>query len=338
MRHADVLATWVPLHHDLGLVRYVFGAMFSGCASHLIRPSMANLRPWLETIARVRATITGGPDSAYRLAARTVAPGCGDLSSLRFAGNGGEAVRLSTIELFERRFGLTGVIRPAYGLAEATLTVTSTAPGEDLRVDEHGFVSCGRPIDGIDLRIGDADGESLPTSSTGEVLVRGVAVFDGYLDDDEATAEALRDGWLHTGDVGRLDAEGYLFLKGRSRVLIKRGGVTIAPREVEDAVDRVRCVHRSAALGVALGSLSGTEDLVVVAEVRSATSAATGGFDQIATSIEREVRSSVGWSPARILLVELETIPRNPAGKVLYDELRRMVTEDAFDDRLFFSR
>jgi acyl-CoA synthetase (AMP-forming)/AMP-acid ligase II len=329
MRSDDVLATWVPLHHDLGLVRYVFGAMLSGCPSHLSRPSIVNLRPWLAMVAQVRATITGGPDSAYRLAARTVDPTDLDLRSLRFAGNGGEVVRFTTIEQFERRFGLAGVVRPAYGLAEATLTVTSTAPGEALRVDAEGTVSCGRPVDGIELRIADADGRMLPTGSAGELLVRGAPVFDGYFDDEAATSRTLRDGWLHTGDVGRLDTQGHLFLKGRSRALIKRAGVTIAPREVEDAVDRVAGVCGSAAIGVAFTSASATEEIVVVAEVHARPGSEPRGFDSILTAIDGEVRSSVGWAPGRIVLVAPGTIPRTAAGKVRYDELRQMVTDIA---------
>lgn len=331
MRPDDVLATWVPLHHDLGLVRYVFGALLAGCPSHLSRPSMAKLRPWLANVAQARATITGGPDSAYRLAARVVSPVGLDLRSLRFAGNGGEAVRLSTIELFERRFGLPGVIRPAYGLAEATLTVTSTAPGEALRVDDSGTVSCGRPLDGIELRIADREGRALPHGSVGELLTRGTAVFDGYFDDAEATAQALRDGWLHTGDIGSIDAQGYLFLKGRSRALIKRGGVTIAPREVEDAVDRVANVYRSAALGVTSASASETEDIVVVAEIQHGTEKAPHRFEAILAAIDSAVRRSVGVPPGRIVLVVSGTIPRTAAGKVRYDELRDLVTAVAAD-------
>ena len=214
MRKGDTLATWVPLHHDLGLVRYVFGAMFAGCAAHLIRPSIVNLRPWLELIARVRATITGAPDSAYRLAARTVKAEGLDLRSLRFAGNGGETVRLTTIEQFERRFGLPGVVRPAYGLAEATLTVTSTSPAEALRVDASGTVSCGRPLDGIELRIADARGRKAPAGASGELLVRGVPVFDGYFGDASATRATLRNGWLHTGDIASIDAPGLFVPQG----------------------------------------------------------------------------------------------------------------------------
>lgn len=338
MNRHEVLATWAPLHHDLGLVRYVFGAMVSGCPSHLIRPSIVNLQPWLELVSRTRATITGGPDSAYRLAARTVDPASLNLRSLRFAGNGGETVRLSTIESFEQKFGLPGVVRPAYGLAEATLTVASTASGEPLRVDESGTVSCGRRLDGIDLRIADAVGRPLPTGTTGEILIQGAPVFDGYFDDESATRSTLRDGWLHTGDMGSMDAQGYLFLQGRSRALIKRGGATIAPREIEDAVDRVADVDGSAALGLARGPDSGTEEIVVVAEMRSVARQGPGSLDAIVNAIDREVKKSLGSAPGRILLVTAGTIPRTAAGKVRYDELRRMVVENSGGDRVLADR
>lgn len=330
MRADDVLATWVPLHHDLGLVRYVFGAMLTGCVAHLIRPSLGNLRPWLQLVAQARATITGAPDSAYRLAARTVDPDGFDFGALRFAGNGGEPVRRATIETFEQRFGLKNIVRPAYGLAEATLTVTSAAPGEPLRVDARGTVSCGRPIDGIELRIADEHGRALPDGSTGEILVRGAPVFTGYFDDETATQQTVRNGWLHTGDIGSVDAQGYLFVTARSRALIKRGGVAIAPREVEDAVNRIAGVAGSAAVGVVLSSLSATEDVVVVAELNT-NATNDGNAGRVREGIDAEVRRAVGVTPGRVLLVPAGTLPRTAAGKVQYDELRRMVIAGRLD-------
>jgi acyl-CoA synthetase (AMP-forming)/AMP-acid ligase II len=324
MQPDDIFATWVPLHHDLGFVRYIFGAMLAGCPSHLIRPTMGNLRPWLDLVSRTRATITGGPDSAYRLAARTVDPVGLDLSRLRFAGNGGEPVRVATIEAFEQRFSRPGIVRPAYGLAEATLTVTSAAPGEALRVDAQGAVSCGRALDGIDLRVVDADGRVRPPGTAGDIIVRGTPVFDRYFDDDDATRETLRDGWLHTGDVGSVDVDGYLFVTARARALIKRGGVTIAPREIEDAVNRVAGVAGSAAIGVVRSAMSATEDVVVVAEIADRLSDEP---DTIRTRIGAEILRAVGFAPGQILLVPTSTIPRTAAGKVRYDELRRMVKE-----------
>jgi acyl-CoA synthetase (AMP-forming)/AMP-acid ligase II len=335
-RGDDVFASWVPLHHDLGLVRYVFGTMLGGQASHLTRPSMTHLRAWLELLTRVGATVTGGPDSAYRLAARTVDPSRSpriDLARLRFAGNGGEVARVSTIEAFEARFGIRGVVRPAYGLAEATLVVTSCVAGEPLRVDAEGTVSCGRPLDGVALRIAGSDGRALPPGSAGDLLVRGAPVFAGYFGDAEATRAVLVDGWLRTGDIASVDADGCLFLKGRSRALIKRGGHTIAPREIEDAVNRLAGIAGSAALGMVLSPLSSTEDIVLVVEVDEAADAGSRAPEGLRTRIDAEVRGAIGVPPGRVVLVPPGALPRTPSGKLHYDAVRELLLADGGAER-----
>ena len=131
-RHAG---GWLPLHHDFGLIRFIFGPLFDGCGCYLVESSMATLGSWLQTISRTRATITGAPDFAFRVASRLVPAGRVDLRSLRVATSGGEAVRLSSITMFESHFDVPGRVRPGYGLAEATLGVTNLAAGEALRTD-----------------------------------------------------------------------------------------------------------------------------------------------------------------------------------------------------------
>ena len=180
---ADVLVSWVPPWHDLGLLRFVLGPVYFGAPCHLVEPAIRTLPLWLRTASEVRATILGAPDFAWRLATRLVNPAGLDLSSLRYATNGGEPVRRSTIEAFEARFGTPGVLRPGYGLAEATLGVTSLRPGEPLRVDDRGNVSCGRPLPGVEVRIMEEEKmkqEKKEEERTGEILVRGAAVFAGY--------------------------------------------------------------------------------------------------------------------------------------------------------------
>ncbi|HEY0553980.1 MAG TPA: AMP-binding protein, partial [Thermoanaerobaculia bacterium] len=134
----DVLVSWVPPWHDLGLLRFVLGPVFFGVPCHLVPPAIRTLPLWLRTASEVRATILGAPDFAWRLATRLVDPAGLDLSSLRYATNGGEPVRRSTIAAVEERFGVPGIIRPGYGLAEATLGVTGLRPGEAPRVDDRG--------------------------------------------------------------------------------------------------------------------------------------------------------------------------------------------------------
>lgn len=318
---ADVFAGWVPLHHDLGLVRFAFQPVLSGRPVHLVAPSLARLRQWLECASAVAATITAAPDFVYRLAARVVDPAGLDLSRLRIATSGGEPVRASTIAAFESRFGLPGRVRPGYGLAEATLGVAAVRPGEPVELDEAGRVSCGRALPGTTLRIVDEAGRDCAPGLAGEIRVRGATLFDGYLGAPEATAEALRDGWLHTGDVGAVSATGELFVHGRRRALIKRAGALIAPGEVEEAVDAVAGVRLSAAVGVPMGE---AEDLCVVAEV---VEPARAGLER---AIAEAVTARLGFAPARVLLVPPRTIPRTANGKLRHAELAAAVAAGTF--------
>ena len=121
-------------------------------------------------------------------------------------------------------------------------------------------------------------------------------------------------------------------------MMIKRAGATIAPREIEDAVDRVAEVSGSAAVGAPLGSGAATDDVVIVAEVRADRSKSPDRMDAIMSAIDSEVRAALGWAPGRILLVTTGTIPRTAAGKIRYDELRRMVTGSAVTGQVLRSR
>jgi acyl-CoA synthetase (AMP-forming)/AMP-acid ligase II len=311
----DVSVAWIPPWHDMGLVRFVIGAVYHGAPCHFVRPAVSTIPLWLETISRVRATDTAAPDFAYRLATRIVDPAAVDLSSLRYAANGGEPIRASTIETFERRFGLSRVVQPGYGLAEATLGVAGPRPGDPLVVDASGNVSCGEIVDGLEVRIDGDDG------APGEILVRGGTVFAGYLDAPEETAEALRDGWLHTGDVGYLDADGGLVVLGRRRAMIKRGGGVVAPRELEEAAQEVDGVRLAAAVGVP-GEGEASETVVVVVEALP-----TADAEALAGAVSRAIAASAGFAPGRVVVAAPQTIPRTLNGKIRHDRLRDQVRE-----------
>lgn len=303
MTYDDILVAWVPPWHDLGLVRFAIGAVCINGTCHIVPPAIQTIPLWLETIARTRATITGAPDFAWRLAARLGDPSL-DLSSLRYAINGGEPVRSSTVRSFENRYGLENVVMPGYGLAEATLTVSFSPIGEPVATDARGNVSCGPPTPGVEVRI----------DETGEILVGGPGVFAGYLDAPEATAEMLRDGWLHTGDEGYLDDGGRLYVLGRRRAMIKRGGAVLSPRELEEAAQNAASVRIAAAFGSS--SPQGTEEIVVVLESDASDSAA------VVESVSREVMREIGFAPDRILLVASRSIPRTWNGKIRHAALR----------------
>lgn len=323
---SDVLVCWVPPWHDLGLVRFVLGPVYFGAPCHLVPPAIRTLPLWLRTASEVRATVLGAPDFAWRLAARLVDPEGLDLSSVRYATNGGEPVRQSTILAFERRFGVPGMIRPGYGLAEATLGVTGLLPGEPLRVDSRGNVSCGRPLQGTEVRI-DRLGE-IP----GEILVRGPSVFAGYFDAEEATRETLRDGWLHTGDVGRLDDDGHLYVLGRKRALLKRGGAPLAPRELEEAAEGVSGVKVAAAVGLPPAADAATEEIVLALEADPAAEP-----PRLARAVSAAVEEALGFAPDGVLVLAPRTIPRTPNGKVRHAVLRNAILAGDLEGAVLFS-
>jgi fatty-acyl-CoA synthase len=323
IKEGDVFAGWLPLYHDMGLVQFVFAPLHSGCTVYLLQPSILNLKKWLETISRERCTITACPDFGYRLAARIVNPDGLDLSCLRIAKNGGEPVRLSTIEIFEKRFGLSGIVRPAYGLAEATLSVTCLPCGEPLRADERGNVSCGVPVGDTKIKIVDRKGRRLLAGETGEIIIKGPQIFTGYFGDKKATAQSLKRGWFYTRDLGTLDRDGHLYILGRKRALIKRAGAMIVPREVEELVDRVDNVRFSAAVGFR-PDVEGNEEVIVVAEVRRSNEKTVEDLEDIARDIMDVIKKGLGFPPFEIVLVSEKAIPRTPNGKIQYDRLRSL--------------
>jgi acyl-CoA synthetase (AMP-forming)/AMP-acid ligase II len=318
----DVSVSWVPPWHDLGLVSYMIRPVYEGTPCHIVEPTVRAIPEWLATVSAVRATLTGAPDFALRLAARLVDPETVDLGSLRVVTDGGEAVRASTIDRFRSRFSLGDIISPGYGLAEATLAVSTRRYREPLAVDARGNVSCGPPLPGLEVRAG-----THPDIAE-EIRVRGETVFAGYFDDEDMSRSVLRDGWLHTGDLGYRAADGQLYVLGRTRAIIKRGGATIAPRELEEAAQEVAGVSVAAAVG--LGSASaGGEEIVIVAEVKDL---APGAVAALAVAVATSIRGTTGHSPARVHIVPGRTIPRTANGKLRYGSLKEAVATGAIGE------
>jgi long chain fatty acid CoA FadD26 len=249
---------------------------------------------------------------------------------------------VSTIEAFERHFGLERVICPCYGLAEATLAVAIWPHGQPVRRDPSGgFLSVGRPCPGVRVAIAapDGDGAGHPGDArraapleVGEILVQSAGVMQGYYRDEAATRRALRGGWLHTGDLGMLDAEGYLYVTGRIKDLIIVRGQNVVPADVEEVVDAVPGIRYSAAIGIE-SERTGTQRLHVVAELRSDTLAPAELAD-LAHSITVAVHRRHGLRPARVLLVRAQTIPKTSSGKIQRAALVTRVAGGELGDRV----
>jgi acyl-CoA synthetase (AMP-forming)/AMP-acid ligase II len=319
----DVFVSWLPVCHDMGLILMTMVPFAVGASLHLLPSRLAQIRTWVETIESHRATFTAAPDFAYRLCGRLVRdPGAFDLSSLRVALNAAEPVRPTTVEAFESAFGLHQVIVPGYGLAEATVGVTTRAPASPIQADERGLVALGRGLPGVRLRIDGANGPA-PAGRQGEVLVASPATTRGYWGDPLASdALYTNDGFIRTGDIGYLDNDGELYIVGRRKSVIFQGGLTIAPQEVEETIDGLPFVRRSAAVGIDRGRIEG-EQVYVFAELEPREAGQPERWQELIRATVRTFNERMGFRPGRIYFLRSASIPLTSNGKVRHQELRQ---------------
>jgi fatty-acyl-CoA synthase len=181
------------------------------------------------------------------------------------------------------------------------------------------------------------DGEDeLKPGVEGEICVHSPGVMQGYYNNPEATRRVLSaDGWLRTGDLGFVDAEGFLYVTGRLKDVIIVGGENVIPADIEEIVDRVPGVRYSAAVGVESGR-TGTQRLHVVAEVRG-QAADAADHSRLVREIVQRIREGRGHRPARVLLVLPSTIPKTSSGKIQRSRLGEMIAGDDLRDRVVYS-
>jgi len=333
----DVVVSWLPLYHDMGLIGCACTPPWTGTRLYLLPPDLKNPRIWLELITRVGATFTVSPDFGYRNCVRNVHDTIGlDLSCLKQALSGAEAVRVSTIEAFEEKFGLSNVVTPCYGLAEATLAVAIWPRATPLRFDRsRRWLSVGRPCRGVSVRIVDGE-QPMGPDAEGEIWVKSPGVMQGYYNNPEATRQVLSaDGWLRTGDLGFLDSDGYLYVTGRLKDLIILAGENIVPADVEEIVDRVPGIRYSAAVGLE-NERTGNQRLHVVAELREPDTTAEG-MSHLVRDIVQRVSHECGHRPAKVLLVKPGTLPKTSSGKIQHSHLGQMIVKDELGDRLLYA-
>jgi acyl-CoA synthetase (AMP-forming)/AMP-acid ligase II len=259
-----------------------------------------------------------------------------DLGSLKQALSGAEPVRTTTIAAFEAKFGIPNVITPCYGLAEATLAVAIWPRKTPPRLDSSGrFLSVGQPCRGVSVRIMDGE-QPVAAGVDAEICVKSPGVMQGYYKNPEATRRVLsHDGWLRTGDLGFVDAEGYLYVTGRVKDLIILGGQNIAPADIEEIVDHVDGVRYSAAVGID-SARTGSQRLHVVAEVR-APEAPREAMSRLIRDIVQRVHQGRGHRPARVLLVLPGTSPKTSSGKIQRARLGAMIDKAELGDRILYA-
>lgn len=361
-RPDDKVMSWLPLYHDMGLIGVMLGSCALGMEAYLMSPIDFTHDPirWIWALHRCSATISVANNSAIGRLARMcrIAPrrfaqhptyGQGsrlDLSRLRILMNGAEPVTVQAMEGFQREFEQFGLRRetlsPVYGLAEMSLAVSFPDLSTSYQVcRERGdeWVSVGRPLQGFDIHIMNAEGNQLPAGYLGEVIVAGPSMMDGYFGDPEATAQVVleREGrrWLRTGDEGMIDQEGELYITGRLKELVIKGGRNYAPALLEEVIETVEGVRpgRTVVFGVT-DARSGTQRVVAVVEL-----ADPRNHKSLRDTLMREVRSRVDdvYRPAggtvidQVLLVAPGTLSKTTSGKRMRLDTRERFLRGEFN-------
>jgi long-chain acyl-CoA synthetase len=305
-RPDDVALAVLPLFHVFGLSGVLNMAVRHGGTLALV-PRFESAAV-LDALERHRCTIFAGVPTMYTALLRADIAGR-DLGALRIGVCGGAPLPGEILRAFEEKFAGVAILE-GYGLSETASTTTFNISTEQRRV-----LSIGKPIWGVEVRIVDDTGAVLPPGPdhVGEILVRGHNVMKGYHGRPEETAEALRGGWLHTGDLGHRDDDGYFFVVDRKKDLVIRGGYNVYPREVEEALHTHPAVAEAAVVGRPDDRLG--EEVVAVV---SLTPGARATPEDLATHCRQQLAAYK--YPREIRIVD--ELPKGPTGKILKKELR----------------
>ena len=343
--NSDRMVSWLPLFHDLGMIGFMAGPMQSGMDVVSVRPEhfLASPSIWPELITEYGGTVTGGPNFAYAVLARTLESAVSsafDLSSLRVVVNGGEPVDARTLRHLTEagyRFGLKPEsLVMGYGMAEATLGIAGTRPGEQYRTENIDFdrleneryaavapplgeyrrremVVIGRAMPGMGIRVVDDHGARQHPRAVGEIQIRGAAVTRRY-----RTTEGWQDacdgsGWLKTGDLGYLTEAGEVVICGRKKDTIIIAGRNIFPTHIEWAAGQVDGVRAGNTAAVRVVN-DGRESFAVLVESRM-----HGDDDhvvRICAAVTQRVVDEVGISPREVIVLAPGQLPKTSSGKI----------------------
>jgi long-chain acyl-CoA synthetase len=300
----DVVMGCLPLFHCFGLTCGLNAAVLGGASLTLLPrfdPGAA-----LDMISQEKVTIFEGVPTMYAALLNHPSRATADVSSLRLCVSGGAALPVEILRGFEEAFGCP--ILEGYGLSETSPVASFNHPDRPRKPG-----SIGTPVAGVQMRVLDDSGAEVTPGEVGEVAIRGHNVMKGYWRNPDATAAAIPDGWFRTGDLARVDEDGYFFIVDRKKELIIRGGYNVYPREIEEALYEHPGVAEVAVVGIAHESLG--EEVGAAVALKPGASATPRELREFA----RERLAAYKY-PRHVWLVE--QLPKGPTGKILRREVR----------------
>jgi long-chain acyl-CoA synthetase len=308
LTEADHSLLILPLFHVNGIVVGTLSPLIAGGRTTIA--GRFNPATFFDRVERSHATYFSAVPTIYTVLAGLPPEVRPDTSSVRLAVCGAAPASVELLEKFENRYGI-GLIE-GYGLSEGSCASTAN-PLHGKR--KPGTV--GIPLPGQQIRLIDANGAELPNGEVGEVVIKGPNVMRGYLNRPEETAKTIVDGWLHTGDVGRFDEDGYLVLVDRAKDMIIRGGENIYPKEIETVVYQLPEIAEAAVVGRA-NPLYG-EEPVLFASLHA-------GAEVAVDRIRDHLRVSLSKYKLPVEITILPDLPKNAVGKIDKPSLRKSLT------------
>jgi long-chain acyl-CoA synthetase len=299
----DVVLGALPLFHSFGQT-CALNATISGGGTLSLLPRFDPGKA-LEILQRDAATVFMGVPTMYGALLHDPGNDEADLSRLRLCVSGGASLPVELMRGFEEAFGC--VILEGYGLSETSPVASFNHSESDRKPG-----SIGTPIDGVEMRVVDDDGRPLEAGEVGEIVIRGHNVMKGYWQREDATAEAVRDGWFHSGDMARVDEDGYFFIVDRKKDLIIRGGYNVYPREVEEVLYEHPAVREAAVVGIPHDEWGEEVGAAVALKEGEEISAA-----ELRDYVKQQVASYK--YPREIWFVD--ELPKGPTGKILKREI-----------------
>jgi O-succinylbenzoate-CoA ligase len=308
---ADHSLLILPLFHANGIIAGTLSPLLAGGRATIA--GRFSPKTFFDRLERSRPTYFSAVPTIYTMLADLPPEVCPDTASVRFGVCGAAPASVELLQRFHARYGIPLI--EGYGLSEGSC-VSTVNPVDGVR--KAGTV--GLPVPGQTIRIADARGNPVRAGDAGEVLIQGPNVMRGYLNRPEETAKTLAGGWLHTGDIGRFDEDGYLVLVDRAKDMIIRGGENIYPNEIETVVYQMPEVAEAAVIGLANP---------VYGEVPVLFVALNSGAELTVDQINEHASQRLSKYKLPVEITILDKLPKNPVGKIDKPALRKSATVPA---------